>query len=167
MELQKAQSIADEIVSRLKPFCSRISVAGSIRRQKPWVRDVDIIAIPSSQGQFIGVLQTMGVIKMGGKKLIRVELQYGYPSGLMLDIYIATAETWATLLLIRTGSTLHNIKLCKLALSKNMKLHADGSGLFKIEAQGCEGVEVRIAGDSEESIFEKLELPYEEPEKRE
>jgi DNA polymerase/3'-5' exonuclease PolX len=48
-----------------------------------------------------------------------------------------------------------------------MKLHADGSGLFRIEAQGCEGVEVRIAGDSEESIFEKLELPYEEPEKRE
>jgi DNA polymerase/3'-5' exonuclease PolX len=48
-----------------------------------------------------------------------------------------------------------------------MVLHADGSGLFRIEAQGCEGVEVRIAGDSESSIFEKLGLPYVAPEGRE
>ena len=48
-----------------------------------------------------------------------------------------------------------------------MKLHADGSGLFRIEAQGCEGIEVRIAGDTEESIFQALGVPYKEPWERE
>jgi DNA polymerase/3'-5' exonuclease PolX len=48
-----------------------------------------------------------------------------------------------------------------------MKLHAGGSGLFRIEAQGCEGVEVRIAGDTEESVFEALEIPYKQPWERE
>jgi DNA polymerase (family 10) len=167
MQLEKARAIADEIVSQLKPFCSKIEIAGSIRRRKSIVKDIDLVCIPSQTGQFICALQKMGLIKMGGKKLIRVELQYGYPEGLMLDIYIATAETWATLLLIRTGSTAHNIKLCRLALQKGLKLHADGSGLFKIEAQGCEGKEVLVANESEEQIFTALGLPYVSPEGRE
>lgn len=167
MELEKAKAIAEEIKAHLAPNCQKIVVAGSIRRQKSFVRDVDIVCIPSNQGQFIGALQRMGLIKSGAGKLIRVELQYGFPPGLKLDVYIATPETWSTLLLIRTGSKEHNIKLCKRARQRGMKLYADGSGLFRIEAQGCEGIEIRIAGDTEESIFEALELPYKEPWERE
>ncbi len=164
MELAKAKAIADEVVSKLSPFCSRIQVAGSIRRQKSTVRDIDLVLIPNNRGQFIYALQQLGRIKMGGSKVIRVGM--GFTKGIDLDVYIATTETWATLLLIRTGSTNHNIKLCKLALQQGKKLHADGSGLFKIEAQGCEGVEVRIAGDTETSIFAALGVPYKEPGER-
>jgi DNA polymerase (family 10) len=111
----------------------------------------------------------LGLLKSGAGKLIRVELQYGFPVGLMLDIYIATPETWATLLLIRTGSKEHNIRLCSLAKQKGMYLKADGQGLFKAnnpnpikEDPGWE----RIAGDTELSIFEALGLPYKRPEER-
>jgi len=47
MDLEKAKAIADEVVRRLGPYCTKIEVAGSIRRRKPWVKDVDIVLIPS------------------------------------------------------------------------------------------------------------------------
>ncbi len=165
MELEKAKKIADEVVEKLSPFCERIAIAGSIRRQKSYVRDIDIVLIPSNQGQVLAVLQSLGRIKSGGGKRIAVGM--GFTKGIDLDVYVATNETWATLLLIRTGSTSHNVKLCKLALQKGMKLHANGSGLFKVTNDEREEFEERIAGESETSIFEKLGLPYLAPEKRE
>lgn len=160
MLLADAEKIAKDIVAKLSPYCSQIQVAGSIRRKKPFVRDIDLVAIPNNQGQFIYALQQLGTIRMGGQKLIRCEIPE-----IVLDVYVATPETWATLLLIRTGSTAHNIMLCSRAQQRGMKLHADGSGLFTFT--DCEGRESRIAGDTEESIFKALELPYQRPEERE
>jgi len=159
MELEKTQVIANKILSVLTPYCEKIEIAGSIRRQRSFPHDIDIVAIPSNQGQFVYQLQQMGLIEMGGQKLIRVELQLGYLPGTMLDVYVATPETWATLLLIRTGSKEHNIYLCTRARQKGMKLHADGSGLFRALE--------RVAGDTEESIFKTLGLDYVIPERRE
>ncbi len=47
MELEKAKAIADQVIKRLSPYCSRIEVAGSIRRQKAFPHDIDIVLIPS------------------------------------------------------------------------------------------------------------------------
>jgi len=164
MELEQAQKIANQVIQTLKPYCERIEVADSIRRKRPFCHDIDIVAIPSNQGQFIGALRALGPFKVGGSSIIRCAM----PTGVELDIYIATPETWATLLLIRTGSAKHNIMLCKFARQKNMKLHADGSGLFLLVAEGCERMnEERIAGDTEESIFEALGMKYKRPEERE
>lgn len=108
---------------------------------------------------------------MGGGKIIRVGM--GFSKGIDLDIYVATPETWATLLLIRTGSAAHNIRLCSRAKNMGMKLHADGSGLFSIreKVNFYGAVERRdeelLASNSEEEIFKALGLPYEEPERRE
>lgn len=171
MEIVKAQKIAYEVVAQLQPFCSKIEVAGSIRRHRPVVHDIDLVCIPSNQGQFLVVLQGLGRIKMGGGKIIRVGM--GFSKGIDLDIYVATPETWATLLLIRTGSAAHNIRLCSRAKNMGMKLHADGSGLFSIreKVNFYGAVERRdeelLASNSEEEIFKALGLPYEEPERRE
>ena len=119
-----------------------------------------MVCIPNNQGQFVYALQQLGMIKMGGQKLIRCEMLQ-----IVLDVYVATLDTWATLLLIRTGSAKHNIKLCTIAKNKGMKLHADGSGLFRFT--DCQGGESRIAGDTEESIFKALGLDYVAPPKRE
>ncbi len=162
MELEKAKQIAAQVVDSLRSYSERITVAGSIRRQKPFVHDVDIVAIPNNQGQFIAALQSLGKITMGGQKLIRCQ----HPE-IMLDVYIAEPSTWATLLLIRTGSAKHNIMLCTRAKAQNMKLHADGSGLFNVSNDEQQEYEERIAGDTEQSIFEALGLPYKEPRLRE
>jgi len=160
VELDKALFIAEAVKYTLSPYCERIEIAGSIRRKKPFVHDIDLVVIPSNQGQFICALQQLGTIKMGGQKLIRCEMPE-----IVLDVYVATPDTWATLLLIRTGSARHNVMLCSRAKNRGMKLHADGSGLFTLT--DCEGSESRTAGDTEESIFKALELPYKQPEQRE
>jgi DNA polymerase (family 10) len=162
MKLSEALKTANQVKSILEPHCLQIEIAGSIRRRKEFVHDIDLVVIPSNQGAFITALQGLGKITVGGQKLIRCD-----HSGISLDVYIATPETWATLLLIRTGSKEHNIKLCKLAISKGMKLHADGSGLFSVAPDlGPIYQEARIAGDTEESIFEALGIPYKKPESR-
>jgi DNA polymerase (family 10) len=169
MLLKPAQEIANQIIEELKPYCDRIEVAGSIRRKKSIVGDIDIVLIPSNQGQVLFQLAQFGKLKLSGPKIIRVTM--GFTKGIDLDCYIATPETWATILLIRTGSKEHNIRMCMRAANMGMKLHADGSGLFrKVETEMEPGVmerEERIAGDTEESIFEALGLPYKRPEERE
>lgn len=153
MLLQKAQEIANRVMNQLSPYCQRIAIAGSIRRRRRFVNDIDLVLIPSNQGQLAYQLQQLGKVRIGGSKIIRVTM-----ADADLDVYVATPETFYTLMLIRTGSADHNKMLCGRALRMGMKLHADGSGLFRGDN--------RIAGDSEASIFEALGLKYKAPEDR-
>ncbi|GAI23919.1 unnamed protein product [marine sediment metagenome] len=43
MELERAQKIASEVITRLAPYCKKIEVAGSVRRRKPRVKDIDFV----------------------------------------------------------------------------------------------------------------------------
>jgi len=160
MEYGQAMNIAHQVIQVLKHSCDFVAIAGSLRRGKKFVNDIDIVYIPRNQGEFIVALQSLGKFTMGGQKIIRVQLPQ-----IMLDVYVADKNTWATLLLIRTGSKAHNIRLCSLAKRKGMQLKADGSGLFRLT--DCGGTGVRIAGDSEESILFALGMEYVPPERRE
>ncbi|MBA7483022.1 DNA polymerase/3'-5' exonuclease PolX [subsurface metagenome] len=153
MKLERARSIADEVIKRLSPYCQRIGVAGSVRRQKPMVNDIDLVLIPNDLWSLHGELMKLGQLKMSGQKIMRVMI-----GNTQVDIYIADETTWATLLLIRTGSKDSNIRLCSLAKKKGWHLAASGDGLFNAGE--------RIAGDTEESIFKALGLPFQRPEDR-
>lgn len=154
MKLKQAKALAQEIVEQLAPYCERIEVVGSVRRRKPYCKDIDIVAIVERQGKFAVELWAMGKVKYGGHKVIRLEYK-----GCQVDLYLADATTWATLLLIRTGSAQHNVKLASLAKRRGWHLHVDGSGLCNEKGQ-------RIAGNTEKSIFQALGLPYAEPQDR-
>jgi len=154
MELEKAKVIADSVVKVLEPYCFRTEVAGSIRRQKPFVNDIDLVLIPRDRWGLDGVLLRMGKYKMSGKKITRVQME-----NISLDVYFATPETFATLLLIRTGSAENNIRLATLAKRKGWRLKANGDGLFNEKGE-------RVAGDSEQSIYSALGLKYQEPRER-
>lgn len=154
MELERAKVFANIVVKALEPYCDKVEVAGSIRRQKPTVNDIDLVAIPRDRWNLDMALMRMGNYKMAGMKIARVEMDT-----IPLDIYFATKETWATLLLIRTGSMENNIRLASLAKRKGWRLAASGDGLFNEKGE-------RIAGDSEESIYEALDLPWQRPEER-
>ena len=171
MELSKAKEIAAGIVAQLKPYCERLEVAGSIRRGKPEVHDIDLVVIPTGQ-QFYKALQQLGKVT-GGPKIYKVELpvvSQGKP--FCVDINIATEKTWATLLLVKTGSKEHNIMLCKLAHSKHMKLHADGSGLLRDSGEiDMFGGQIHYADNwipcaTETDIFNALGLNYKAPGER-
>ncbi|MCK9435739.1 MAG: hypothetical protein M0Q12_00860 [Synergistaceae bacterium] len=161
MELRAARKLAEQIVVKVAPFCDRVAVAGSIRREIEFPRDIDIVAIPNNQGQFLVALQSLGKIKSGAGKLINVIL----PNGVSVDFYIATEQTWPTLLLIRTGSKRHNIHMCKRARDKGMVLHADGRGLARLT--DCQGTEHPVPCYTEDDIFKEMEMPYKAPWERE
>lgn len=151
IDLERAKKVADAVVTRLRPHCQRIEIAGSVRRQKRSVNDIDLVLIPLDLWQLHSEIMKLGSVKMSGSKIMRVMV-----GDIQIDIYFAALETWATLLLIRTGSTENNIRLASLAKKRGWHLAASGDGLFNER-------EERVAGDSETSIFEALGLRYLEP----
>jgi len=155
MDLSVATAAAREILQLLEPHCRRIMVVGSIRRQKPIVHDIDIVLIPANQGRLAIALRNLGEPAPSGPSIHACLYKRRYP----VECYIATESTWWTLVLIRTGSKEHNIRLASLAQSKHWQLKADGQGLF--DERGY-----LVAGDSEESFFRALGIPYKEPMKR-
>ena len=155
MELKAAQTIAENVVRQIEPYCEKaVEIVGSIRRRRPVVNDIDIVLVPRDRAMLDYVLMSLsknGLMTMSGPKISRLTMER-----IPLDIYYATEETWATLLLIRTGSRGSNIRLAAAAKDKGWRLAASGDGLFNED-------DVRIAGDTEQSIFEALGLRYLEP----
>lgn len=151
MELERAQRIAEGIVGGLEQYCEQIEVAGSIRRKKPQVNDIDLVLVPRDRDALDRRLMQLGKLKMSGMKIARVEMD-----SIPLDVYFASPETFATLLLIRTGSKENNIRLATLARKRGWRLAASGDGLFNEKGE-------RVAGDSEKSIYGALGLPWQEP----
>ena len=152
MKLEQAKDIANNFISEIKEFCERIEIVGSIRRKKPEVRDIDIVLIPKLRGHLIQKIRRISNVEIQGKKLMRTEY-----SGVQVDIYFATEENWGILLLVRTGSKKHNIKLCQLAIDMGMKL-SSSKGLMKDGNI--------IASRTEEEIFQALGMDYVKPEDR-
>ncbi|HUV52790.1 MAG TPA: hypothetical protein VMW64_06925 [Dehalococcoidia bacterium] len=158
MRLETARPIAERVKELLTPHCERIEIVGSIRREKPIVHDIDMVLIPKPYATIMmsGLLTTIGELKANGDKIKRVHLP---TENIDIDIYLATPASWATLVLIRTGSKENNIKLCTIAKIKGWQLKANGDGLFNAEGE-------RIAGDTEQSIYEALTIRYQEPQER-
>jgi len=183
--LEAAREKALEIAQALGPHCERIEVAGSIRRGKAWVKDIDLVAIPkmTSKKSLFGTTTELAEtdfhealcgyfasMTAEGQRLLRGNAWMGNKL-ISADVYLATAESWATLLLIRTGSAEHNIYMCARARACGGKLHADGSGLevpgqYDPVAQRTLNARV-IRAKSEEEIFKALGIPAPAPRERE
>jgi len=155
LTLQSAEGIARNVVAALEPHCERIEVAGSIRRRRPMVNDIDLVLVRKDWWELNKVVSRLGRVEQSGQKLTRLILN----GGVQLDLYYATPVTFPTLLLVRTGSKENNVRLCSLAKKQGWQLCASGEGLFNERAE-------RLAGDSEESIYQALGLRYQKPEER-
>lgn len=160
MRLEEAKPIAEKVKEFLSPYCEKLEIAGSIRRAKAIVHDIDIVLIEKPKAALMfasvyDVVASIGKVELNGAKIKRVR----WGELITIDIYIATPATWATLLLIRTGSKENNIKLATIAKRRGWQLKASGDGLFNDKGE-------RVAGDTEESIYEALGIPYQPPEER-
>ena len=165
MKLEEASALANQIVHSIWHLCDpeHIMVVGSIRRKRPEVADIDIVLIPQAWmwNTIVQTLKTnwLAQVVEAGQELARLKVPTGATSEpVQVDIYRARPETWGVLLLIRTGSMQHNIKLCSLARQKGMMLSA-AKGVIKDGKV--------IASRTEEEIFKALEMDFVEPEKRE
>lgn len=120
MNLKSAQQIAISICERLQPFCTKINIAGSIRRQKPDVKDVEVVCLPRTisveQGglfdevlvekkvsdNFVRVVKDLGRVVKGKPdgKMMQIEL----PQRIMLDLFMPDEWDYYRQLAVRTGS---------------------------------------------------------------
>ena len=147
---------AYKIVEYLKPYVNKISLAGSIRRRKETIGDMDILAVSShpevAMNAFVNMSSVSKVLAKGStKSSVRLS------SGIQVDLRIVEEKSFGSALQYFTGSKEHNIELRKIAIKKGYKLNE--YGLFEGEKQ--------IAGENEEDVYKALGLEWIPPELRE
>jgi len=120
MNLSAAKTIADSLVERLTPYCDRVMIAGSIRREKPEVKDIEIVAAPKlvtavggdlfnpkpqheTSVDFIRAVKSLGV-PVKGQPTGRYT-QITLPEGVALDLFMPTPGDYWRQFAIRTGSS--------------------------------------------------------------
>jgi len=139
---------------------SKIEIAGSIRRFKEIIGDIDILAVTNSPLELMNYftsLENIAEVYMKGRTKSAVRLT----SGIDVDLRIVSSKSWGSALNYFTGSKEHNIALREIAINKGYKLNE--YGLFKIKNKE----EIQIAGKTEKELYSALEMSYIEPEMRE
>ena len=130
--------------------------AGSLRRMKETVGDIDYIVAASDPGPvmefFVKMPEVQEVIGRGpAKAFVRLA------GGLDADLLVVPEESWGSALQYLTGSKEHSVELRKMAIAKGLRLNE--WGVFKGEK--------RVAGKTEQDVYRALGLQWVPPEMRE
>jgi len=177
----EAWEVARPLAFALEQVCERVEIAGSLRRKKPQVSDIELLFIPKmgdSGADFFekteisladrlidGWLQDgllakrpskTGVFTWGNSNKLAIHV----PSGIPVDLFATTAEKWWNALVCRTGGKENNLLLTKAALAKGFSFEAYGKGFRNL--RGCEDHQCT----SERDVFDFIGLPYKEPQDR-
>ncbi len=155
-----------EIEARLAAVAGveRVTIAGSARRRKDTMGDLDILAVSSRpkvvMDEFVSKTPgIMTVIAHGAtKSSIKVK------PGLNIDLRVVPKESYGAALNYFTGSKEHNVVI--RARANKLGLTLNEYGLFKVNKKG-EKTGVRVAGRTEEEVYKVLRMAYPEPELRE
>jgi DNA polymerase (family 10) len=154
-----AMPLVEELLDYLRKceYVDKLEAAGSYRRRKETIGDVDILATskkPEKVMDYFVKFPEIDYVYAKGptKTMVRLKI------GLDVDIRVVSEESFGAALAYFTGSKDHNIKLREIAIKKGWKLNE--YGLFDKN-------EKMIAGKTEEEIYEKLNMQFIPPEMRE
>ncbi len=152
---------AKEIYEKLKSLkeVERIDIAGSLRRKKETIGDVDFLVISKNPGPIMDFFVKLpGVIKIWAKGATKssIRLKDG-GEGFDVDIRVVPKKSFGAALQYFTGSKEHNIETRKIAMDKGLKLSE--YGLFRGPRM--------VASQTEEDIYRALDMDWIEPELRE
>lgn len=109
MILQEARALADQIVVQMTPYTDRCEIAGSVRRGKPEVKDIEIVCIPKKTNRgtrdisFAIQIHNIGYVVKGDPCMGKY-FQVWTPQNIAVDIFTATPDNWGLIYAIRTGS---------------------------------------------------------------
>ncbi|MEU0004811.1 DNA polymerase/3'-5' exonuclease PolX [Streptomyces sp. NPDC006314] len=158
--LPPALDTAEEIVAALSGVagCERCAYAGSLRRMRETVGDLDVLVAAERSAPFMEALcalpVTAEVVARGTKKTsVRTA------EGLQVDLRVLPAESWGAGMQYFTGSKAHNIRTRTIAVHQGLKLSE--YGLFDIESGES------VASRTEEEVYARLGLPWIPPTLRE
>ncbi|PZG50485.1 DNA polymerase/3'-5' exonuclease PolX [Spongiactinospora gelatinilytica] len=150
-----AMELAEQVIASLSgEGVRRIAYAGSLRRMKDTIGDIDILAVaPASLMEEFRAMPYVAEVIAAGEKKTSVRTT----GGVQVDLRLVPAESWGAAMQYFTGSKEHNVRIREMAVKKGWKLSE--YGLF-------EGERV-IASRTEEEIYAALGMPWIPPSMRE
>ncbi len=158
IKLADAVPIAENLISYLKKCkdVKQIECAGSYRRRKDTVADLDILVAAKESAKimrhFVSFDEVAEVLSQGSTRgTVRLH------SGIQVDLRVVESDSYGSALLYFTGSKSHNIAIRKIAMKKKLKINE--YGMFKGKKS--------IAGKTEIEMYRQIGLSYIEPELRE
>lgn len=174
LDYKKAKDLADKIVNDLRPVCERIEIAGSVRRRKPKVGDIELVCIPRRQENLFGepgvsLLDAHLVDLIAEGRIIRGDkwgpLQKKFHPvslpDLAVELYITTPEQWGVIFTLRTGGKEFSQKL----VTKRAERGLLPSHLVVKGGRIWDG-DTALETPEEAEVFKMLGIDYIEPEFR-
>jgi DNA polymerase/3'-5' exonuclease PolX len=173
MKLEEAKKIAEKYLDLLKPYCWRIEIAGSIRREKPEVKDIEIVVLLSEfdsdfdsvdhqiPRDLVGFCYEVNKLKKVKGEPTGKYTQRILPEGINLDLFMANERNWGLIFAIRTGSAEFSHKV--LANGWVRAGYKSVNGMLRQNISPYkEIVDVR----EEQDLFDLIGVPYIEPNQR-
>src|SRR5580704_724811 len=160
VRIDTAMDLAGELIARLSavPGCIRCVYAGSLRRMRDTIGDVDVLAVTSDPAALMAAFRKLPlvaeVIASGDAKTsIRTT------DGIQADLRVVPEGSWGAALQYFTGSQAHNVRLREMAVHRKLKLSE--YGLYDTETGAP------LAAATEEEVYQALGLPWIPPPLRE
>ena len=150
--------VAEEILSILSKKCPtcRLSIAGSLRRVRETVKDIDLLASSDKPAKVMKVFTGLSVVEdiiAAGETKSSIRTR----EGIQVDLRVVEPKSFGAALCYFTGSKAHNIRIRDLAVRQGLKINE--YGVFKGKK--------RVGGETEEDVFKSVGLPWIPPELRE
>jgi DNA polymerase (family 10) len=158
--LHEADALIAELIAELRDISGvvRIEPAGSLRRRRATIGDLDLLAATDEPQALIAALDALRqvdrILSAGTDKSSIV-----LAAGLQVDLMVCPPAAWGTHLVHFTGSKEHNVALRGIALDRGLSLSEKG---FKVVETG-----ELLLDATEEAVYARLDLPWIAPELRE
>ncbi|MFF2149184.1 helix-hairpin-helix domain-containing protein [Kitasatospora sp. NPDC058190] len=179
--LDTATELADQLVEALSavPGCTRCAYAGSLRRMRETVGDIDVLATAADSAPLMAALTELPyVAEVIGSGPTKTSVRT--TQGVQVDLRVVPEEDWGAALVYFTGSKAHNIKLRTMAVRAGLKLSE--YGLFDVEGgagkdggtrkdggagKGAKADGAKVVSETEDEVYAALGLPWIPPTLRE
>jgi len=153
--LDVALRTATEMVDALTPLSQRCAYAGSLRRWRETIGDIDILAAADDSAPLMAAFSAGHEVVASGPTKTTVRTA----SGLTADLRVVPLDAWGAALQYFTGSVAHNVAVRQIAVRAKLKLSE--YGLFEAETNSL------IVSRTEEEVYERLGLAWVPPAMRE
>jgi DNA polymerase (family X) len=158
--LPTARAVANQVAAALRAHggVDRLEIAGSLRRMRETVKDIDILVTSTEPARVIETLVSLpSVAEITARGETKVSVRH--QDGLAIDLRVVAPEAFGAALQYFTGSKAHNVRLREMAVRRGLKISE--YGVFNEETGA------RVAGETEEDVYAAVGLAWIAPELRE